>query len=241
VVQIFLSYLSKFIKRLYASGRDFLRNRFEAFESWLYLFFSGEKYEPEVIRVKSDHYYKPSDVITWEIDSSQQFQYEVTDEDDDKPYILIYFKAILRRIHRWIVLHFEIDDLLLEAKHIDFAAPSFTPKSYDYEKKPSLTVTFNYFLRKYYELISRYFLWRKGRSPYPAVKSTIYKPKLYSSPGMESIQSIQIRGPAFRRILYFAPLFEKDGSCSNRSQRTCWIKPVQRTDKGRTQGKSSYL
>jgi hypothetical protein len=193
-------------------------------ERKLYVFFVGQEHIQAIPVKKEQDTYYISDVIEWDLIDNEYINDPIGRRSD--PFLLNAFGTLIKRAHRWIILYFEIDDLIFGQVQLRMTEPGKSfPGHIKFNPVERSTKVFETFVKKYYELVTLRFLWKILRIPAVVNKvpaSKVFKKVLNLA---SRSQSNQIRGPAFIRILYFAPLFFNYGYSDHWSQWARRVKP----------------
>lgn len=208
----------------------------DSLDKGLYRFFAGVG-EMEIITVENAP-------ITYRVTDSVEWDLAQDDEAEGKGVAISFISenSFIRKIRRWILVYLEWDDIILtQSNDIQVYTAVPEPKKAIFTEAADNLRMFKTFLAKYYSLISKAFLSAASRIAGNS-KSPIFRRK----PDGKLLISISrnhnyIRGPSFRRILYFAPLIFWDDSSSYRSKWPRGIKPLQDTSQCRAQGQGACI
>ncbi len=194
-------------------------------DEWLFVFFSGDGPSVEAIPVNSTDHYYVSDTVEWEMGKVSA----------DHP--VQKLPGILKKVYRWLIIQLESDDILFQ----DLDDPSYAgrqpvPARENFSSGKNTMNLYGDFIIRYYDIVSRIFLFLVDRVFSPSVFLFRRKAMTFPHQKLNCSNSNQIRGPSLSRFLYFAPLFEQNGNSSNWCKRSRGLQPLQNAPPGRAQG-----
>ncbi len=212
------------------SALSLFRNISGAVDEYLFVFFSGEGPSVEAIPINSTDHYYVSDTVEWEMNKISA------------GHPVQKLPRFIKKVYRWLIIQLESDDILFQ----DLNDPSYAgeqplPARKIFSYKRNAINLYGDFIKRYYDIVSRIFLFLVNRVLSPS--SIVFRKKARTFPHqrVNCSNSNQIRGPSLSRFLYFAPLFEQNGNSSNWCKRSRGLKPLQNAPPGRAPGQGSCI